>query len=125
MKKLFAIMLLLVYGLSSSGMTLHFHYCCGKLKKVDLTPVKEDQCGTQHKMGSKPCCDDKQVSLKLKAEQNHAKALNYSFSITGIKPIQPEYRVSTPIQTKNLIPEVFAPPPLQKDFNHLYCIYRI
>jgi hypothetical protein len=125
MKKLFAIMLLLVYGLSSSGMTIHFHYCCGKLKKVDLTSVKDDQCGTKHKMGSKPCCDHKQVSLKLKAEQNPAKAINYSFSITGIKPVQPEYQVSTPIETKKLIPEVFAPPPLQKDFNHLYCIYRI
>lgn len=41
-------------------MTVQFHYCCGKLKNVDWSPVKRIGCGNEHKMGSKPCCETKQ-----------------------------------------------------------------
>src|SRR4051812_8247477 len=76
MKKFFAVILFLVYGLSSSGMTLHLHYCCGKLKNVQLTPVEKKHCGTakQHSV-SKPCCNEKEISLKLKGDYDSAKIL--------------------------------------------------
>ena len=50
-----------VYGFSASGMTVQFHYCCGKLKNVDWVPIKRSGCGNGHKMGSKPCCETKQL----------------------------------------------------------------
>ena len=52
----------MLYTVSSTGMTLQFHYCCGKLKNIEVSahPVKED-CGKKHKMGSKACCETKEV----------------------------------------------------------------
>ena len=125
MKKLFAIVLLLMYGFSSTGMTLHLHYCCGKLDGIDLSPVKDDHCSGSHKLIKKTCCDEKQVSLKLKSEQNLAKFLNSVFQLTAIKTVHPEFLALCSVQSKKLVPEVFAPPPLQKNINSLFCIYRI
>ena len=125
MKKFLVIVLMLMYGFSSTGMTLHLHYCCGKLDKIDFTPVKEKHCGAGHKMGKKSCCDNKEVSLQLQSDQNPAKFLNPSFQLPAIKAAQPELLVSNPVTAKNLLPEVFAPPPLQKNINTLFCIYRI
>jgi hypothetical protein len=70
MKKLLVIALLLVYGLSSTGMTLQLHYCCGKLKSVALAPVKDPGCGNKHKMGSNPCCETKNINSKSNADQD-------------------------------------------------------
>jgi hypothetical protein len=126
MKKLFAAILFLVYGLSSSGMTLHLHYCCGKLKNVQLTPVEKKHCGTtkQHSV-SKPCCNEKEISLKLKGDYDAAKILFAGLQAPVIlatigQSSNFELRHST-----SLIPEVFAPPLLEKDISSLYCVFRI
>lgn len=68
MKKLLVLLLLLSYGLSSFGMTLHIHYCCGKVDNVKLAPVKDHSCGVDKPGKKKACCDDKQVDLKIKAD---------------------------------------------------------
>ena len=125
MKKFLVILLLLVYGAASSGMTLQFHYCCGKLDNVALTLPKDTHCGTDHKMGRKPCCDVKELALKIKSEQQTSTALQLFISLPAIKPTLPDFYVASPVATKGLLPEVFAPPPLPQDFTRLYCVYRI
>jgi|SRR6476661_4071211 len=70
MNKLLIIMLMLVYGFSSTGMTLQLHYCCGKLKSIELAPVKDPGCGNQHKMGSRPCCETKNIHSKTNSDQD-------------------------------------------------------
>lgn len=69
MKKFLVILLLLVYGFSSSGMTVNLHYCCGKLKSISWSSAPEKGCGSDHKMGSKPCCETKQISGKEHGDQ--------------------------------------------------------
>jgi len=126
MKKIFVILLLMMYGASSFGMTVHFHYCCGKLKNIDFTPPNNIHCGKTHQMGSKPCCDSKKVEIKITDEQNPAKVYYPAFDLDAIKPIQQDYFVSSPFENKNLLPETFAPPP--KTSQHLYvlnCVFRI
>lgn len=125
MKKVFVILLLMVYGVTSSGMTLHFHYCCGKLDRIDLSPVKHKGCGMDHKLGKKSCCDNKAVTLDIKSEQSAAKHINPSFQLFAVKPAQPEFLISSPLEAKGLEPQLFAPPPLQKDLHILFCVYRI
>lgn len=52
----------MLYGFSSTGMSLQFHYCCGKLKTVEVSlsqTTSEHKCGMEHKMGSKKCCQTK------------------------------------------------------------------
>ena len=124
MKKILVIALLLTYGLSSSGMTLHLHYCCGKLDKVDFTPVPS-KCGKTHKMGTKPCCDNKEVTFKVKSEQSAVKILLAAYPLTAVKPFLSDFLVSAPVEAKKLLPEVFAPPPVSQDFNTLFCVFRI
>ena len=127
MKKLLVILLLMVYGVASFGATVHFHYCCGKLKKVDFTAPKESGCesGKTHMMGSKPCCDNKAIDIKIKDEQTASKMFQLSFPFDVVEPIHYNYFVLAPLQNKRLVPEIFAPPPLNQDFTHLYCVYRI
>jgi hypothetical protein len=127
MKKLLIILLLVVYGSSSFGMTLNFHYCCGRLDKIDFTAAAVNDCGKSQDpaMGSAPCCDNKTISLKITSEQETAKAFHgtgFPFSVTI-----PESCItnSRRFATRNLVPEVFAPPPGKRDLNRLYCIYRI
>lgn len=125
MKKFLAIALLLLYGAASSGATLQLHYCCGKLDKIALEPPREAYCGKDHTMGSKPCCDTKAVSLKIKAEQQAAKAFHDHFGLVAINETPTTFFVASPVVAKRLLPEIFAPPPVTKDFNLLYCTYRI
>lgn len=72
MKKQFIIVLMLIYGLSSSGMTISLHYCCGKLDGVSFMAKEGNTC----KMGNhekKPgCCADKQISASFHADQQAA-----------------------------------------------------
>lgn len=62
---------MLVYGLSSSGMSVHLHFCCGKLDDVSLTSQKKKSCTKEDhdSLSKKRCCDDKQLEFKLKADQ--------------------------------------------------------
>jgi hypothetical protein len=125
MKKLFVIVLLLVYGVASTGATLHFHYCCGKLDKIDLSPVKHKGCGTDHEFGKKSCCDNKEVTLNIGSDQSLIKYTNPSFSHLAVKAAQPEFFILGLIELKKSGSRLFAPPPLQKDLNTLFCTYRV
>ena len=128
MKKLVVILLLIMYGASTYGMTLHFHYCCGKLKNIDFTSPKNKHCGRgkTHTMGSKPCCDNKQVEIKLKGEQTPAKILQALFHSDALKPFHQEYFILSPVESKKLVPEIFAPPPApSQPLFILNCVFRI
>jgi len=124
LKKLVVILLIMVYGLSSSGMTIQFHYCCGKLKSIGLTSVSEQQCGMKHSMQNKRCCDDKQVELKLKGEQKTEQAKIVFF--TPDLPKRVEYSFEPQfVSSTAIVPEIFAPPPLGNPLYILHSVYRI
>ncbi|HRO47504.1 hypothetical protein [Agriterribacter sp.] len=72
MKKFLVIALIMLYGASSSGVTFQLHYCCGKFKNIEWTPVKDDGCGSKHSMGEKPCCEYKSVSFS--EDKDYARA---------------------------------------------------
>lgn len=125
MKKLIAIIVLLVYGFSSSGMTLHFHYCCGQLDKVDFSPAKFDNCGAATKVISKWCCNDQQVDLKIKTDHNLQPFTQSSFQSDKISILYFDAVTAITTSTKKLLPAVFISPPLKKDFASLFSTYRI
>ena len=72
MKKLSIILLMLVYTLSSTGMTINMHYCCGKLDGVTFFPKKERSCKMGNHLKKSGCCNDKQISSSLTADQQTA-----------------------------------------------------
>jgi hypothetical protein len=70
MKKLIVFILMLVYGLSSMGMSVNLHFCCGKLDDISFSLPKEKSCAKDHDtIAKKHCCDDKHLEFKLKADQ--------------------------------------------------------
>jgi hypothetical protein len=126
-KKILVILLLLVYGFSSTGMTLHFHYCCGKLDKVDFAAPARKHCAGEEnkKMGSKPCCENKELNLKITTTQNSGKVLYPSFTSIAIYPVQSYIFLPASVIPKKIISGFFGSPPLSTDLNCLYCSYRI
>jgi recombinational DNA repair protein (RecF pathway) len=125
-KKFLAISLLMIYGLSSFGITVNFHYCCGKLKTVKLSNVKTKSCGMEKKMAGKSCCGDKTFELKVKTDYN----TQSSYTLSPISSIIIPYSYNNEIlntqysilNTQYLQPPTLgSPPPLYI----LHCIYRI
>ena len=125
LKKLSLILLLIVYSLSSTGMTVNFHYCCGKLKKVEFSSAQVE-CGMKVKHNSsKKCCDNKQLDLKVKDDQKITESGTLVFKTIAV-PISFS-ALSTPhsINSNYFIPSIFAPPPLSKQLCIFHCVYRI
>jgi hypothetical protein len=69
MKKFLIILLMLVYGISSSGMTINLHYCCGKLDGISFLGKQDKGCEMGNHLKKSSCCNDKQISAKLNADQ--------------------------------------------------------
>lgn len=125
-KKFLAISLLMIYGLSSFGLTINFHYCCGKLKTVEISNVKTKSCGMEKKMAGKPCCGDKTIELKVKSDYNTQASYTLSPLSPVILPVSyPDQIFHTPysiLNTKYLQPpSLGSSPPLYI----LHCVYRI
>jgi hypothetical protein len=115
----------MVYGLSSTGMTINFHYCCGKLKKVEFSSAQLD-CGMKMKHSSgKKCCDNKQVDLKVKDEQKVTESSKTVLKVIPVTNSFTDFAISQPLEDKHLIPSVFAPPPLSSPLYILHCTYRV
>jgi hypothetical protein len=67
-KKLFITFLAVLYLGVSSGATLHYQYCMGKLVKVSLWHSHTEKCRTcgmdRKAKATKKCCTDKHQQLK-------------------------------------------------------------
>ncbi|MEI6948364.1 hypothetical protein V9K67_14300 [Paraflavisolibacter sp. H34] len=126
MKRFLVILLLMVYGLSSTGATVHLHYCCGKLDKIEFAAPKEKKCG-KHAKPMKNCCDDQQLDLKVKADQKVAHMAAFEAkTFAAEKPSYPGFALTRPSEGKHLVPTTFAPPPLPPyPLFILNCVYRI
>lgn len=112
MKKLLIIMLVLVYGLSASGATIHLHYCCGELENVSFTTEHNPNC-PQKDSDWKGCCDTKKLDLKIAADQNLVAQWADSFLSLGISLVTAEYQV--PVTLFNPAFETYptGPPPVK------------
>ncbi|MGZ8560130.1 MAG: HYC_CC_PP family protein [Flavisolibacter sp.] len=107
-------------------MTLHFHFCCGQLKTVDLTEPEDSNCHGKSANSMDPkCCDDQKVEIKLKGEQHGATVFSPTLQWTALSLSHYALSFLMPVQNKILVPEIFAPPPVSQDLNQLYCTYRI
>ena len=68
MKKYIIILLMLVYGIPSTGASLYLHYCCGKLDAVSFSVQHKEGCN-QKSTVSKTCCNNVAIDLKLDTDQ--------------------------------------------------------
>ena len=72
MRKCLVILLMLVYGFSSSGTTVNLHYCCGKLDDISFSTQKNDRCPMGNHVKKSNCCHDKQITAKLIPDQEQS-----------------------------------------------------
>ena len=126
MKKLLIILTMLVYGLSATGATIHLHYCCGELESVSLSATHNKDC--PEKSGDyKPCCDNKQVDLKIKADQNLAAKWVATFA--DLSTACPVAGYQGVVLQNTLIVHAYSNgPPVHRAVVPLYikhCIFRI
>ena len=65
MKKLFAVILSIIYFTASSGVVFHVHYCMGELSSVRLQNGQANVCKCGMKSNNKSCCHSEVKVLKL------------------------------------------------------------
>ena len=77
MKKGLIIAILLSYSIASFGVSLNYFYCCGKLKTVSfVSKTRDKDCTDTSKKG---CCDNKTVTVQLKADQKSNEQIYFDF----------------------------------------------
>jgi len=127
-KKLIIVLLIAVYGVSSSGMTVYVHYCCGKLDKIDLSDSNNKKCPLHFEASTKGCCDGKQIEIKIKSDHQPEYAVKKvlkQFSINHIAEASTNtasYTLPYPILSYSS-----TSPPLKcnTSLHKLYCVYLI
>lgn len=119
MKKIFIAILAILYLGTSSGATVHFHYCMGKLVDWGVWDSKHtgtakcDNCGMiRGQKDAKKCCKD--VTRQVKLTDNHKVAkLAYTFLElpAAIVPLGfLEFTTTTYFQVTEALPFGHAPP---------------
>jgi hypothetical protein len=127
MRKILVILLMLVYGYSAAGMTLHLHYCCGKLKSIEWSPVTDNECGEKHNMGTKPCCETKQISSSKSTDQEYF--LTVTDPVKYSKDAIVIYSDPTTVSTNTKVPAkpglAHSPPHSAQPLFIQFCVFRI
>ncbi|HVI48762.1 MAG TPA: hypothetical protein VM802_28090 [Chitinophaga sp.] len=90
MKKALALILALFYVATSTGATIHMHYCMGKLMEVEVWNAKVKKCekcgaSSYHsKMCAKKCCRDEHKTVKLEKDQQAAAHVSWLMQAAAI-----------------------------------------
>ncbi len=129
MKKIAAVLLLLVYSVSVSGAAFHLHFCGSYLQSISLAGTDHEGCCCGKKVMDKNCCKDKEVVLKTKDDTHHASLytaipkIDLSFPILFIEPLF----YSTNFVKRNNNWVFHSPPkrPKGNELNVLNCVLRI
>ena len=99
MKRLTAILFLLIYATAAFGITIDFHYCQGKMVKSSLLNISEKPgcCCKQDVSGSmaKDCCNDE---IKVSKTDSHKTAQSTK------APDLPEHEALTHFLTYLILP---------------------
>ena len=75
MKKILVAILAVLYLATSTGATIHLHYCMGKLTSWGLLHSKDkDDCSVCGMTKKKGCCEDKHQTLKIDQQYNFTSA---------------------------------------------------
>ncbi len=130
MKKVAIIFLLVIYGFSSIGATVHLHYCMGKFVDWSLTEAKEDKCDKCGMKGKvkKGCCKDEHKHFKLKTDQQKGSIVDVVNFITTPVLLTPTAYCffQIPVNTKYNYNNYHPPPNIHnQNLQVLYCTFLI
>jgi hypothetical protein len=133
MKRVVISILAIVYLTTSVGITLHYHYCMGKLVSWELrdeTRSRCGKCGMVVKPGpvSNQCCKDEYKHFKIDNDQNFSENIAKSSGVKLVNAsINSEQRSEwlTPFPTVKLLPTNPKQRRSQQSLNVMNCTFRI
>ena len=89
MKRLAALILVLIYFVTSTGATMQYHYCMGQIVGSSLMGDKEKNCGKcgmdKNASEDNGCCKDEMQWIKIADDQ---KTNNFQTEIPSLLPIE-------------------------------------
>ena len=129
MKKLIVIILAFLHLSASAGVSMHMHYCMGKLADWDLSQKESRVCGTcgMEKSGKNDCCKDEYKFVK---NTNDQKAAESAFQLMQLAAVAlPALVYETPDFDLPSVTEAYpishAPPDSQPAVYIRNCVFRI
>jgi len=133
MKKIIVAILAVLYLGSSSGATIHLHYCMGRL--VDLSfsfyekeKEKCNKCGMKNFKDKKGCCKNEYKQVKIEKDQKTSQCIwQFTKTITGISPAAlPACAFSPEFFPEAYYPNNHAPPrAVDTPIYICNCVFRI
>ena len=127
MKKLFAVITLLVYFTVSTGFVVSLHYCMDQFDSVQLGAEQTDKCDKcgMHKKDN-GCCRDQVTMIKLQATHIASQALIANFSLPAIVSHTTDFLVLPFYNYTQAENKVAHSPPLSKQDTYLQnCVFRL
>ncbi len=114
MKKFKAIILLVLFLTSNSGIAISMHWCCGKLASVHFTANKTSKCKCGKKAMKANCCKDKTIVFKTKSDINNTQQIVIKIASPTIifTPITP-FQIAETKHTLSTLASPFHPPPVK------------
>ncbi len=110
MKKVAAILFLLLFLITNSGLAMAIHWCGGKLVAIDFFSAQKNHCPCGTKPMKKGCCQDRITTIK--ANDELAKSNNLNFKVTQVSLIPKEFFVSViSAHFHFVISDFYYPPP--------------
>ena len=129
LKKIVAIFLLITYGFTSVGATVHLHYCMDKFIGADLWHSEDNKCGKcgMTEKSKKGCCKDEHKQIKVdKAQQKSTSDYNFSSVLSPVILTNVSYNYFEETILAASLPKLYAPPPQQGSHIYiLHCSYLI
>ena len=129
MKKLFVLLLFVIYGSATLGTTVHFHYCMNKVVGWSLDNSLDHKCHTCGMEKKNSCCKDSKTQIKLGSDQQKAdpaQNIHFNSHLISAQPIASDYLLSA-IVTPELVPAINNSPPLLPILEEpeFLCVFRI
>lgn len=93
MKKFLVTILAVIYLATTTGATLHMHYCMGKIFSVDM--VKKDGCSKCGMQTNEGCCKDEFKVIKV--NDNHQLTANEIHFAPSFAVLTNQYNITEPV----------------------------
>lgn len=132
MKKIAVAILALLYITTSTGATIHMHYCMGKLADWGIGHNDSKTCGNcgMEKSEEKDngCCKDEQKQIKLETDHQKAGFIEFinALAAPAIFTVVPDFNFRPFLQIRERYSTCHAPPEIGNIPLHvLHCVFLI
>ena len=116
MKRWLGIIIVSLYGLLSTGLNIHLHYCHGKLKHMAIASQADECCKDDHRCGTldgihASCCDNQNLTFELESDHTTSSSQNFEFVAIDKVEIYHSPSFATGLNEDSFVPSIDSRPP--------------